>query len=59
MKINCEADALAAIDKLHAMGPSTIILKSAFYGDSNEIILLASQNKGASFYNLSCQQCAR
>jgi pyridoxine kinase len=47
VKINSEADALAAIEKMHSYGPKTVVLKSAFYGESDKIYIIASHKESA------------
>jgi len=42
ISVKSEEDAFLAIDKLHALGPKTIIITSSFYGDPKEIIILGS-----------------
>jgi len=44
--IKNQEDALSAIEKLHSMGPSIVIITSLFYGSPDEILIIASKKEG-------------
>jgi len=52
MKINNEADAMAAMQRLHDMGPSTVVLSSTSLGTDGVLVGLASYRKGGCQLNV-------